>query len=140
MAGFKTFVDLDILTAADVNDFLMTQAVMTFADAAARTSALPTPTEGMVTYLADTDLLEVFTGAGFVVVNDNTAAILKAIIDAKGDLIVGIAADTPARFPVGTDGQVLVADSLETAGVKWVTLSTPSAGVSIGFALALGGN
>jgi hypothetical protein len=75
----------------------------------------------MVTYLSDTDSLEVYTGAAFVIVNDNTAAILKSIIDAKADLIVGTAADTPARLAVGTDGQVLTADSNETAGIKWAT-------------------
>ncbi len=42
-----------------------------------------------------------------------------SIIDAKGDVIVGTAADTAARLGVGTDGQVLTADSAETSGVKW---------------------
>jgi hypothetical protein len=139
-AGFRTFVDGDVLTAAQVNTFLMQQAVMVFADAAARTTALPTPSEGMVTYLEDTDSLEVFTGASFVLVNDNTAAILKAIIDAKGDLIVGTADNTPARLAVGTDGQVLTADSGATSGVAWTTPSAPAAGVTIGLVLALGGN
>jgi hypothetical protein len=135
--GFKTFVNGDILDATEVNDFLMKQSVMVFADAAARTTALPSPIEGMVTYLSDTDSLEVYTGAGFVIVNDNTAAILKSIIDAKADLIVGTAADTPARLAVGTDGQVLTADSNETAGLKW---ATPAASASpIGLILALGG-
>jgi hypothetical protein len=41
------------------------------------------------------------------------------IWDAKGDLAVGTGADTAVRVPVGTNGQVLVADSAETAGVKW---------------------
>jgi hypothetical protein len=45
--------------------------------------------------------------------------IQKTIVDAKGDLIAGTAADTVARVAVGTNGQVLVADSTQTAGVKW---------------------
>jgi hypothetical protein len=48
-------------------------------------------------------------------------AINKTILDAKGDLVVASAADTPAKLAVGTDGQVLVADSLATNGVKWAT-------------------
>ena len=46
-------------------------------------------------------------------------AIPETLIDAKGDLIVGTAADTAARLAVGADGQVLTADSTQTAGVKW---------------------
>ena len=42
-----------------------------------------------------------------------------SIIDAKGDVIVGTAADTAARLAVGADGQVLTADSAEASGVKW---------------------
>lgn len=44
-----------------------------------------------------------------------------AIFDAKGDLPVGTGADTAARLPVGTNGQVLTADSAETTGLKWAT-------------------
>lgn len=38
----------------------------------------------------------------------------------KGDLLVATASATVARHAVGTDGQVLVADSTQTNGVKWV--------------------
>jgi hypothetical protein len=40
-------------------------------------------------------------------------------IDAKGDLIVGTAADTAARLAVGTNDFVLTAASGETTGLKW---------------------
>ena len=59
-------------------------------------------------------------------------AITKSIIDAKGDLIAGTAADTPARLAVGSDGQYLIADSTQTAGIKWatpnITLGTETTG------------
>ena len=51
-------------------------------------------------------------------------AIEKTIIDAKADLIVGLAADTPARLPVGADGAALVADSGEALGFKFVMVGT----------------
>jgi hypothetical protein len=49
----------------------------------------------------------------------NTAQIPLSVVDAKGDLLAGSAADTVVRVPVGSNGQVLTADSTETAGVKW---------------------
>jgi hypothetical protein len=61
----KTFVANEILTAADVNDFLMDQSVMVFAGTAARGSAIPSPSEGMVTYLEDADTVQVFDGSAY---------------------------------------------------------------------------
>lgn len=49
-----------------------------------------------------------------------------AIINAKGDLIAGTADDVAARVPVGTNGQVLTADSAASAGVSWTTLPSSS--------------
>jgi len=46
-------------------------------------------------------------------------AIPKALIDAKGDLIAGTAADTAGRLAVGTDYKILTADSTESTGMKW---------------------
>jgi hypothetical protein len=52
--------------------------------------------------------------------------ILATIMDAKGDLISATAADTPAILGVGTDGQLLSADSGAATGLAWV--NAPSSG------------
>jgi uncharacterized protein YabE (DUF348 family) len=57
---YKVFVANEILTAADVNDFLMEQAVMVFANDAARNTALSSVlTDGMAVYLQDVDQFQV---------------------------------------------------------------------------------
>jgi hypothetical protein len=43
----------------------------------------------------------------------------KKIADAKGDLLVGTADNAISRVGVGTNGQVLTADSNEASGLKW---------------------
>jgi len=61
--GYKVWSAGDVLAAADVNGYLMQQSVMVFASSAARSSAIGTATsEGMVTWLSDTNVLEAATG------------------------------------------------------------------------------
>ena len=58
--AYKLFVANEILTAADVNDFLMEQAVMLFANDAARNTALASVlTDGMAVYLQDVDEFQI---------------------------------------------------------------------------------
>jgi hypothetical protein len=64
--AYKTFVAGTLATASDVNTYLMNQSVMTFADSSARTAALPSPTEGMTTYLNDTNTFAVYNGSAWV--------------------------------------------------------------------------
>jgi len=130
-AGFRSWVDEEPLYAADVVSYLMEQSVMVFADATARDLALPTPTEGMVVYTKDDNVIRYFdgtlwnaigeiTGGSGISVSESTSSFTISLnVDAKGDLLVGTANDTVSRIPVGSDGQVLTAASAETAGVVW---------------------
>ena len=124
-AGFKTFVDGDILTAAQVNTYLMEQSVMVFASAAARTSAIAAPSEGMVTYLSDNDLIEYYDGAAWQPILD------QDVIAANGDLIVGTGDDTVSRLAVGTNNHVLTADSSTATGLKWANAAAATGFVKI---------
>ncbi len=118
-AGYKLFNTGDVLTAAQVNTYLMEQSVMVFADAAARTTALSgVVAEGMLSYLKDTNAVEVYNGSAWVA-SDDPNAIQNTIVDAKGDLIAASANDTPARLAVGNNGETLVADSSATTGLRW---------------------
>ncbi len=54
----------EVLEASEMNT-ISDQTVMVFADAAARSAAIPSPTEGMLTFLEDVNALEVFNGATF---------------------------------------------------------------------------
>jgi hypothetical protein len=118
-AGYKLFNTGDVLTAAQVNTYLMEQTVMVFANAAARTTALSgVVSEGMISYLKDTNAVEVYDGSNWVS-SDDPNAIQNTIVDAKGDLITATAADTPARLAVGSNGDTLVADSAQTTGLRY---------------------
>lgn len=64
--GYKSFIPGTVLTAADINGYLMNQAVMRFDSDAARTSALGTAVSaGMVTYRADDAVVEVYDGSAW---------------------------------------------------------------------------
>jgi hypothetical protein len=45
-----------------------------------------------------------------------------ATVDAKGDLLVGTADNVVGRLGVGTNGHALVADSVQTEGIKWAAV------------------
>jgi len=53
-----------------------------------------------------------------------TGGIAASIVDAKGDLIAATAADTVSRLAVGTNGQILTADSTAATGLKWAAASS----------------
>lgn len=66
--AFKGFADGDVLTAAEVNTYLMFQTVIVCTSGTRPSS----PPEGMVVYETDTDLIRVWTGSAWGLLLDAT--------------------------------------------------------------------
>jgi hypothetical protein len=89
-AGRRTFVPGEVLTASNVNSYLMDQAVMVFDDATERDVALGTAvvSEGMVSYLADADQIQVYDSADWKQVYPsvaNAGEIVQVVQTVKSD-------------------------------------------------------
>lgn len=80
-SGFRTFTAGEVLTASNVQNYLMDQSVMTFAGSAARSSAIGTANfeEGMTSYLKDTDKLETYNGTNWVAIGPAAASTGKVV-------------------------------------------------------------
>jgi hypothetical protein len=107
-----------------MND-LSDQTVMTFAGTAARGSAIPSPTEGMVTYRSDDNVVEVFDGSAFVGVGGGK--ILQVVSTAKtdaftmsGTVLTDITGLSASITPSATSSKILVLASVAVAGVNGV--------------------
>ena len=81
----------------------------------------PTLAEGEIGYESDNERYKIgngstaWTGLGYGGLGD----ISKYLVDAKGDLIVGTADNTPAILSVGVNGAVLTVDSSTSSGLAW---------------------
>jgi hypothetical protein len=82
-AGAKLFTSGAVLTAAQVNTFLMDQAVMVFASTAARDAAFggagePTLSEGMICYISDANSLLYYTGTAWAALGEDDQFVLSS--------------------------------------------------------------
>jgi hypothetical protein len=122
--GRKVFTAGEVLAAADVNGFLADQVVMVFDNAAARSSAIPTPTEGMMTYTKDDNAVQVFDGSTFTAVDTTISSLAGSAV------FFGSTAVTAAYTAVaGLDNATIV-----VGGTAAVTVTVPDI-LSIGNSL-----
>ena len=127
MAGYREFQTGEVLTAANVNDFLMNQSVMVFADAAARTSALDgAEVEGMLTYNEDTAQLEVYDGTAFVVAAPAPPAGIGT--NASNALLTAGFASSSATYTPVTGLNVSITPSTDTSKVLVMVRATLTSG------------
>ena len=125
--GFKTFTTGEVLTAADVNGYLM-QGVNVFASATERDAEITSPQEGQFAYLKDTNVTTYYTGSAWA--NLDTTGMTNPMTT-TGDTIYSSSGSTPARLGIGSTGQVLtVSGGLPTwatpggAGANWSLLNS----------------
>ena len=154
-SGIRVFASGEILTAAQVNGYLMDQTVTRFADSATRDAAFggagqPVLTEGRLCYLDDVNLIQFYDGAawqdsGQFTVGDGTVTNVKlAANSVTSDKIAPgtvIAADIAAGTITATeladgavtsgkilDGTIVNADINASAAIALSKLATSTAG------------
>lgn len=81
-------------------------------------SVIPTWTADIVT--AQTTANTASTSAAAALA-DAAAAVPKSVVTTKGDLIAATGPGVVTRIGVGTDGQILTADSTQPSGITWAT-------------------
>jgi len=146
--GFKVFGVGEVLTAADVNDYLMEQSLCIFENATARDAQITSPIEGQFCYLKDSNVLQVYNGSwsNFIDEGDITAVNTAATSGLSGGATSGaanlvIAPNSATSATVASADIVLIGDADDSNAVKKTTVAdivalAPS-GVSLGLVLAL---
>lgn len=83
----KVFVSDEVLTAEDVNDYLMNQAVMTFTNSGTRDGAILSPVEGMVIYLIDSNVYQTWSGSAWVDLGNAVGTVPNATTAANANKV-----------------------------------------------------
>jgi hypothetical protein len=146
--GFKTFTTGEVLTAGDVNGYLM-QGINVFTNATARDAAITAPAEGQFAFTKDNNSLWYYDGAAWVAsgatgdIEGVTAGVgisgggtsgtvtvtnsMATAITTAGDLIKGTGSGTFDRLGIGSTGQVL---TVSAGAPAWATPATAASGLT----------
>ena len=105
-AGYKQWTTGEVLTSSDMNTYVGDQVVMVFASSSARSSAVSSPAEGMVSYLKDTNAVEYYDGSAWGGIGDITAVSAGTNIDVTSGTgpIPSVALAIDAAVSMGSDG------------------------------------
>jgi len=129
--GRRVFEPGEFLSAANVNGYLMDQAIMVFADAASRTASIPTPTAGMHTFRADGTVVEVYNGSAWVSSNSVGGALT---INAS-NVVNTLSSSTATSYTFASTDQSrtirFTSDSNVTASVSTATALTEGQRIDI---------
>jgi len=153
--GFKVFAVGEVLTAADVNDYLMEQSISIFADSTARDAQITSPIEGMFCYLADSNVLQFYNGSswasyigdgditGVTITTAGTSGLSGGTTASSGAFssTLVIAPNSATSATVAGSDIILIGDADDSNNLKKTTAQDVAnlapAGVSLGLVLAL---
>ena len=156
LSGYKEFATGEVLTASDVNAYLM-QAIMVFADSSARDSGITSSKreEGQFVFLKDSNTLQFYDGSAFVdFIGDGDITGVTITTSATSGLSGGAAATSGAfsatlsiapnsatSATVAGSDIVLIGDADDSNNLKKTTAQAiadlGTGGVSLGLVLAL---
>jgi hypothetical protein len=126
--GFKVFATGEVLTASDVNDYLMEQSIAIFANSTARDAQITSPIEGQFCYLADSNVLQLYTSSwnNFIGDGDITAVTAGTALSgggASGAVTLNVDVNgASSATPVSAD-EILIADVSASNATKKTTLN-----------------
>jgi len=145
-SGFKTFATGEVLTASDVNNYLMEQSICVFADATARDAGITSPENGQFVFLTGSTTLQFYNSgwSNFIGEGDITGVTAGAGLSGGGTSgAVTLALDINGQSSVtaAVGDEFLIADVDDSNNIKKTTVQDIvdliPAGVSLGLVLAL---
>jgi hypothetical protein len=138
LVAYKVFTNGSVLNASEINDNLMNQSVMVFSNSAARTAAITSPLEGMLTWLEDVNRYESYNGSAWVPAFGLTHLVSQTI----GSAVSSIAVNNV--FSSAYDNYRVIINTSATANGAAITMqlnnSTSTTYSTLGFYMQLGSN